>query len=76
MEPVALGWEDYRSALRRCGELGFRSGAIYDALHLVAAGRHAADVLLTFDTRHFTPLVGEDGPRVVAPPDPPALLAG
>jgi predicted nucleic acid-binding protein len=74
VKPVAVRWEDYRSALTRCGELGLRSGAIYDTLHLVTAARRGAEVFLTFNTRHFTPLA-VDGPRIVAPPDPPALLA-
>jgi predicted nucleic acid-binding protein len=74
IKPIGLRRDDYRSALRRCGNLGLRSGAIYDALHVVAARRGRADLLLTFDTRHFSALAAEDGPRVVAPPDPPALV--
>lgn len=74
VKPVAMRWEDYRSALTRCGELGLRSAAIYDTLHLVTASRRGAEVFLTFNTRHFIPLA-VDGPRIVAPPDPPALLA-
>jgi len=71
--PVDLTWEDYSAAIRRCGDRGLRSGAVYDALHLVAAERHRAEVLLTFDTRHFVRLAGEGSPRILAPPDPPGL---
>jgi hypothetical protein len=49
---------------------------VYDALHLLGAARQHAEVFLTFNTRHFSALVREGDPRVVAPPDPPALLGG
>jgi predicted nucleic acid-binding protein len=74
VKPFALRWEDYRAALERCDDGRLRSGAVYDALHLLGAARHRADVFLTFNTRHFSALVREGDPRVVAPPDPPALL--
>jgi predicted nucleic acid-binding protein len=74
IQPVTLEWEDYRLALERCGERGVRSGAIYDALHLIAAERQKADLFLTFNTRDFNGLARDDGPRIVAPPDPPELL--
>ena len=76
VKPFALRWEDYRAALERCDDGRLRSGALYDALHLLGAARQSADVFLTFNTRHFSALVREDAPRIVAPPDPPALLGG
>jgi predicted nucleic acid-binding protein len=74
IKPIPLRWEDYGSAFARCVDGGLRSGAVYDALHLVAAARQGAEVFLTFNTRHFKPMTVDGGPRVVAPPDPPALL--
>jgi predicted nucleic acid-binding protein len=74
IQPVTLEWDDYCLALERCGERGSRSGAIYDALHLIAAERQGADVFLTFNTRDFNVLARENGPRILAPPDPPGLL--
>jgi len=68
-----LSWQDYRVAIQRCGDRGLRSGSIYDALHLAAAERCGADLLITFDTRHFIRLAGATSPRIVAPPDPPGL---
>jgi predicted nucleic acid-binding protein len=76
VRPFALRWEDYRAAFQRCGDGHLRSGAAYDALHLAGAARQAADVFLTFNTRHFSALAREGDPRIVAPPDPPALLRG
>jgi predicted nucleic acid-binding protein len=74
IKPIALRWDDYRAALQRCGERGLRSGTVYDALHFVAAVRQNADLFLTFNTRHFISIATDDEPRIVAPPDPPALL--
>lgn len=74
VKPFALRWEDYRAALERCAEGHLRSGAVYDAVHLVGAARQGADVFLTFNTRHFSALAREGDPRIVAPPDPPALF--
>jgi predicted nucleic acid-binding protein len=73
LTPLPLRWADYRTAMNRAGDRGQRSGALYDALHLVAAERWGADVFLTFNTRHFTRLTAENGPRIMAPPDPPGL---
>lgn len=76
VKPVALRWDDYRLAFERCEDGRLRSGALYDALHLVGAARQGAALFLTFNTRHFAALSREGDPRVVAPPDPPALLRG
>ena len=61
----------YRTAAARCASLGLRSGAIYDALHLVTAEFEGADALLTFNERDFARLVAPDGPRILVPSDPP-----
>lgn len=50
--------------MQRCGERGLRSGALYDALHFVAAARQEADILLTFNTRHFLPSGPMKGPEL------------
>jgi hypothetical protein len=47
-----------------------RSGAVYDALHLVTAEVEAAELFLTFHIEDFTRLSEPGGPRIVAPPDP------
>ena len=64
---------NYRDAVARCAGIGFRSGAIYDALHLVIAEAEKADVFLTFNERVFIRLSVPGGPRVVVPPDPPRI---
>lgn len=71
IKPVALRWTDYQAAMTRCDDQAQRSGAIYDALHLVVAERNGARALLTFNVRHFVRLASEGSSlRIAAPPDP------
>jgi hypothetical protein len=71
--PVALTAENYRLALRRCAERGVRSGAVFDALHLVCAESRRADGLVTFNPADFERLRVEGSPPILVPPDPPAF---
>ena len=71
--PIELTWTDYVAAFLRCSDRGLRSGALYDAIHQIAAERCDAALLLTFNTRHFERLAGPERPRILAPPDPPGL---
>ena len=61
---------DYDAALSRCAERGLRSGAVFDALHLIAAERARADAVVTLNGADFRRLqeVGFS-PEVVVPPD-------
>ena len=73
---VEPGAQTYREAVARCSGRSLRSGAVYDALHLVTAEAEATDVLLTFNVGDFTRLSDPGGPRILAPPDPPGLPPG
>lgn len=64
--PEPLVQSDYRQAASRCADAGARSGAIFDALHLVAGERLGADALLTFNLKDFTRLSPKI--RVLEPP--------
>jgi predicted nucleic acid-binding protein len=57
----------YAAAAARCSSLGLRSGAIYDALHLICAESAQATCLLTFNERDFTRLAEASSPRIVVP---------
>jgi predicted nucleic acid-binding protein len=70
---VAAGSDAYPTAVARCSARGLRSGAVYDALHLVTAEIERATLFLTFNVEDFARLAEPGGPRIVAPPDPPAL---
>lgn len=63
----------YPAAVGRCNARGLRSGAVYDALHLVTAEEQAAELFLTFNVQDFTRLTEPTGPRIVKPPDPPGM---
>lgn len=64
----------YAAAAARCSSLGLRSGAIFDALHLICAESAHATCLLTFNERDFVRLAETSSPRIVVPSDArPAL---
>lgn len=63
--------DTYRRAIRRCAEAGRTSGAVFDALHVLAAEQAAADVLLTFNERDFVDLSRAGVPEIRVPRDPP-----
>lgn len=72
--PLTAG--DYSTAVSRCADRGVVSGAVFDALHVIAAERLGANVILTFNPGDFERLVDSDRLRVVVPPDPPAVVVG
>lgn len=63
----------YRAALARCTARALASGVIFDALHLMTAEEVGADAVLTFNHADFDRLVDAGSPRIVVPPDPPAV---
>lgn len=67
VEVGALEAADYDRALERCAERGLRSGAVFDALHLVAAERNGCSVLLTINTADFVRFALIEGPRITSP---------
>lgn len=73
VRPVTLDGDLYRSALRRCAERGARSGAVFDALHLLVAESRGAVALVTFNPGDFERLRRAGSPQIVVPPDPPAF---
>jgi predicted nucleic acid-binding protein len=65
--------DTYPAAVARCNARSLRSGAVYDALHLVTAEAEAADLFLTFNLGDFARLTEPHTPRILSPPDPPGL---
>lgn len=52
-EIVPLGEEDYLEAIQRVTDFALTSGAVYDALHVIAAEKIEADDLITFNAEDF-----------------------
>jgi hypothetical protein len=69
--PLTVG--AYQAAIDRCAERSLKSGSVFDAIHLIAAERRAAGVLLTFNPEDFARLREGDSVRIVVPPDPPSI---
>jgi predicted nucleic acid-binding protein len=63
---LSLDQGAYKAAVARCVDRGLRSGAVFDALHVICAERAGADLLVTADVDDFERLVISGGPRVVS----------
>ena len=56
---VDLREADYLEAISLIGKRGLSSGAVYDALHVVAAMKSGCERILTYNVRHFRQLAPE-----------------
>jgi predicted nucleic acid-binding protein len=54
--------------------VGVTSGAVYDALHVVAAELAGATAIVTLDAGDFERFRIDVSPRIVVPPDDGGLL--
>jgi predicted nucleic acid-binding protein len=63
---LPLSAVDYAAAVDRVAALGLASGVIYDALHLVAAERHACKRMYTYNLADFSRLK-PDAVEIVTP---------
>ena len=63
----ALSGKDLVAALAECEARGVRGGAVYDLLHLIAARKAGAEVLMTLDVRHCQALSRRGDPRIETP---------
>ncbi|EFL51637.1 PilT protein domain protein [Solidesulfovibrio fructosivorans JJ]] len=57
---ITLDCRDYVAAMESVARIGRGGGSIYDALHVVAARKGGAELVLSFNRKHFEPLVGSD----------------
>ena len=72
--PVQITGPIYLAAMRRCAEKDLRSGALFDALHLICAESEGVAALVTFNRLDFERLGTSGSPRILVPPDPPELV--
>lgn len=54
---VSLDGRDYLEALDMVADKGRCGGSVYDALHVIAAEKSGADLVLSFNRKHFEPLL-------------------
>lgn len=64
-EIVGLGANDYMQGLQRMTDLGLRSGAVYDLLHVLCAEDVEADELRTFNGKDFRRMPPEGATELV-----------
>ena len=55
---IALDARDYAAAMEAVARIGRGGGSIYDALHVVAAQKAGAELVLSFNGKHFEPIIG------------------
>lgn len=68
LQVIELDAATYNTAIRRMAERGLSSGAIYDALHVVAAEKVEAAELVTFNGRDFRRMPPRDPTRLTILP--------
>jgi predicted nucleic acid-binding protein len=67
MTAIALTAAEYRATIRCVAEAGLTGGMVYDALLLACARKCKADVIYTFNERHFARIAPDLAERIQAP---------
>jgi predicted nucleic acid-binding protein len=67
LSPVTLTANEYRSTISWCGEAGLPGGIVYDALIVACARKVSADVVYTFNQRHFSRVAPDWTSRIHVP---------
>jgi len=68
LTPIALSETEYLATIRKCGEAGFTSGRVYDALLLLASAVKAkAETIYTLNLGHFQAIAPELADRMRIP---------
>ncbi|EHJ48529.1 PilT protein domain protein [Solidesulfovibrio carbinoliphilus subsp. oakridgensis] len=63
---ISLDAREYLAAMDAVARIGRGGGSIYDALHVIAAQKSGADIVLSFNRKHFEPLI-ETGQQFIDP---------
>lgn len=67
MTVMAIGEADYYETLLSASERGFAGGRIYDALLLRCAAKSGAEVIYTWNLKHFRAIAPEMADRIRTP---------
>jgi predicted nucleic acid-binding protein len=64
---VALNEDEYYNTIPQAAERGFASGRIYDALLLRCAAKIKAEVIYTWNVKHFKMIDPRQAPKIQTP---------
>ena len=64
-EIISLDASEYMQAIQRMTDLGLRSGAVYDVLHVLCAEKASVDELRTFNGKDFRRMLPEGETELV-----------
>jgi len=64
---VTLTTREYLTTIRKAADAGCTGGMIYDALLLACARKSGADLIYTFNIKHFTRVAPDLADRIQAP---------
>ncbi len=64
---IALNESEYYEAIQQAGERGFSSGRIYDALLLACAAKVKAEVIYTWNVKHFKAIDPKQAHKIQTP---------
>ena len=64
---ISLNADEYLATIHRAAERGFSGGKIYDALLLACAVKSGAEVIYTWNLKHFRAIAPELADRIQTP---------
>ncbi len=64
---ITLSESEYYETIQQAGERGFTSGRIYDALLLACAAKAKAEVIYTWNVKHFKAIDPEQAHKIQTP---------
>ena len=67
LSPIVLDREEYLQTIQRTSESGLTSGKIYDALLLACAAKSKAQVIYTWNLKHFRSISPQLAPLIQTP---------
>lgn len=68
LQTIALTSEEYFQALHSSADLGIKGGAVYDALLAQCALKSGAEIIYTWNLKHYAQCGSEVAKRLRTPP--------
>jgi predicted nucleic acid-binding protein len=67
LNPISLEADEYYDTLQKASDSGLTSGRIYDALLLSCAAKSKAQIIYTWNLKHFHSIAPHLAPRIQTP---------